>query len=210
MLRDPSAVQEAPDKAFLPVISPFTPRVQQSLVTPLDVQPDYATASKVEMDTDNTGSPTTAMGVTRYAQLSSAPPPFSANVPGIWAIQVGKPSATQIDISFEVDQDTAGSVLRWVTQRQGFNPDARHVVVHLVVLPAAVVSTAHHNLSQSPGGMTPQAFALALGGLQPQWPDDGSLVLQLNAGMPSEQTWFTPDMVRFLSSFLSSLASHVN
>jgi hypothetical protein len=43
--------------------------------------------------------------------------------------------------------------------------------------------------------MTPQAFALALRDLQPQWPDDGSLVLQLNAGHPGERTWFLSDMV---------------
>jgi hypothetical protein len=44
--------------------------------------------------------------------------------------------------------------------------------------------------------MRPQAFALALQDLQPQWPDDGSLVLQLNAGQPGERTWFLSDIVR--------------
>jgi len=76
------------------------------------------------------------------------------------------------------------------------SPDARHVVVHLVALPTTAVSAAQHNLSQSPGGITPQAFALALRDLPPQWPEDGSLVLQLNAGQPRERTWFPSDMVR--------------
>ena len=76
------------------------------------------------------------------------------------------------------------------------SPDARHVVVHLVALPTTAVSAVQHNLSQSPGGITPQAFALALRDLPPQWPEDGSLVLQLNADQPREQTWFLSDMVR--------------
>ena len=49
--------------------------------------------------------------------------------------------------------------------------------------------------------MTPQAFTVALRGLQPQWPDDDSLVLQLNAGQPGERTWFLSEIVR--SAFLS-------
>lgn len=72
-------------------------------------------------------------------------------------------------------------------------------MVHLVALPTAAVSAAQHNLSQSPGGITPQAFALALRDLPPQWPEDGSLVLQLNAGQPRERTWFLSDMVRSAS-----------
>ncbi len=76
------------------------------------------------------------------------------------------------------------------------SPDARHVVVHLVALQTTAVSAAQHNLSQSPGGITPQAFALALRDLQPQWPEDGSLVLQLNAGQPRERTWLPSDIVR--------------
>lgn len=76
------------------------------------------------------------------------------------------------------------------------SPDARHVVVHLVALPTTTVSATQHNLSQSPGGITPQTFALALRNLPPQWPEDGSLVLQLNAGQPRERTWLFSDMVR--------------
>jgi hypothetical protein len=49
--------------------------------------------------------------------------------------------------------------------------------------------------------MTPRAFAIALRDLQPQWPDDDSLVLQLNAGQPGERTWFLSEIVR--SAFLS-------
>lgn len=45
---------------------------------------------------------------------------FIANVPGIWAIQVGKPSAGQTDVAFVVDHDTANSVHRWASHRQGF------------------------------------------------------------------------------------------
>jgi hypothetical protein len=44
---------------------------------------------------------------------------FVANTPGIWAIQVGKPSAGQTDVAFVVDRDTANSVHRWASRRQG-------------------------------------------------------------------------------------------
>jgi len=77
------------------------------------------------------------------------------------------------------------------------SPDARHVVVHLVALQATAVFAAQQALSQSPGSMTPQAFSLSLHVLQPQWPNDGTLVVQLNAGQPEERSWFTSDLVRF-------------
>jgi len=151
---------------------------------------------------NSVASPSTAMGFPAYtlqpvlsSTPSSAPPnPFVAKVPGIWAIQVGKPSVGQTDVAFEVDQDTVNAVHRWATHRRGFDPNARHVVVHLVALRASAVSAAQQSLSQSPGGITPEAFALAVRDLQPQWPDDGSLVLQLNAGQPEEQAWFPSDM----------------
>ncbi|KAI0300788.1 hypothetical protein BC826DRAFT_1102124 [Russula brevipes] len=136
----------------------------------------------------------TTMVLSAYTRPQGSSSPSLANVPGIWAIQVGKPSASQIDIAFTVDQVTASSVHRWATHRQGFDPDARCVAVHLVALPATAVAAAQQDLSQSPGGITPQAFTLALRNLRPQWPDDGSLVLQLNAGQPEEQTWFSSDM----------------
>ena len=65
------------------------------------------------------------MGLPAYTRQQVAPSPiatnpFVANVPGIWAIQVGKPSAGQTDVTFVVDQDTANGVRRWATRRQGF------------------------------------------------------------------------------------------
>jgi hypothetical protein len=89
------------------------------------------------------------------------------------------------------------------------SPCVRHVVVHLVALQATAVSAAQKALSQSAGSITPQAFALALQNLQPQWPSDGNLVLQLNAGQPGEQSWFTSDMV-CRSSFVSLARSQTN
>lgn len=146
-----------------------------------------------------TAASPTAMGLPAYTrqQVGSSTLTtslFVANTPGIWAIQVGKPSAGQTDVAFVVDHDTAISVHRWASHRQGFDPAARHVVVHLAALPTTAVSAVQHSLSQSPGGITPQTFALALRDLPPQWPEDGSLVLQLNAGQPRERTWFLSDM----------------
>jgi hypothetical protein len=60
------------------------------------------------------------MVLSAYTRGPSPSGPSLANVPGIWAIQVGKPSASQIDIAFTVDEVTASSVHRWATHRRGF------------------------------------------------------------------------------------------
>ena len=51
---------------------------------------------------------------------SATPNAFVANVPGIWAIQVGQPLASQTDVEFVVDQDTASSVRRWAAYKREF------------------------------------------------------------------------------------------
>lgn len=75
------------------------------------------------MDLNSVASPVT-MGIPAYTRQQVAPSTstnsFVANVPGIWAIQVGKLSAGQTDVTFVVDQDTASSVRRWATYRHGF------------------------------------------------------------------------------------------
>ncbi|KAH9972171.1 hypothetical protein BGW80DRAFT_1316915 [Lactifluus volemus] len=168
------------------------PEPKQSHLTVPDTQSQQSTTSEIEISFNIPASPAAPP---YFRSQSSAPPtPFVANVPGIWAIQVGKPSASQTDITFEVDQDTAISVRRWATRRDGFDPDSRHVVVSVVALNAAAVSDAQQSVSQSPGGISPQAFALALRDLRPKWPDDGSLVLLVDAGQPGEQSWLTSDM----------------
>jgi hypothetical protein len=187
------------------------PEPKQSHLTVPDTQPQQSTTSEIEISFNIPASP--AAPPYLRSQSSAPPTPFVANVPGIWAIQVGKPSASQTDITFEVDQDTAISVRRWATRRDGFeyalllffhpfykqkllpSPDSRHVVVSVVALNAAAVSDAQQSVSQSPGGISPQAFALALRDLRPKWPDDGSLVLLVDAGQPGEQSWLTSDMV---------------
>lgn len=170
---------------------------QQSPLTGLGTQPQGVIGSRTDSSLNSPALPgvAPAMGRPACARPPSAPaPPLIANVPGIWAIQVGKPSPCQVDLSFEVDQDTAVCIRQWATRSQGFDPCVRHVVVHLVALQATAVSAAQKALSQSAGSITPQAFALALQNLQPQWPSDGNLVLQLNSGQPGEQSWFASDM----------------
>lgn len=184
-------------EALPPSTVTSAPGVQQSPLTISGTQPQD---SRTDSSLNGLALPGVAVVVglpayTRQQMPPSAPAPsFVANVPGIWAIQVGKPSSCQVDLSFEVDEATAGCIRRWATRRQSFGPDVRHVVVHLVALQATAVSAAQKVLSQSPGIITPQVFALALHGLQPQWPNDGTLVLQLNAGQPEEQSWSAFDM----------------
>lgn len=167
-------------------------------LTGLGTQSQHVIDSRTDLSVNSPGLPgvAAAMGLSALTRPQAPPsaPPLIANVPGIWAIQVSKPSPCQVDLPFEVDQDTAVCIRRWATRSQGFDPHVRHVVVHLVALQATAVSAAQKALSQSAGSKTPQAFALALQKLQPQWPSDGNLVLQLNAGQPGEQSWFASDM----------------
>src|SRR6266403_216911 len=76
-----------------------------------------------EIHLNSVASPTT-MGRPTYTRQqvgsSTFTNSFVVNVPGIWVIQVGKPSAGQTDVAFVVDQDTASYVHRWATHKQGF------------------------------------------------------------------------------------------
>jgi hypothetical protein len=100
------------------------PEPKQPPLTEPDTQPQHASTSETEISFNVPASPATAIGASPYfqsqAQSSAPPTPFVANVPGIWAIQVGKPSVSQTDMTFEVEKDTAISVRRWATRRNGF------------------------------------------------------------------------------------------
>lgn len=78
----------------------------------------------LRLSLNSTASPASVMGFPVYSRQqvpsSVTPNAYVANVPGIWAIQVGKPSAGQIDVEFVVDQDTASSVRRWAAQKREF------------------------------------------------------------------------------------------
>ena len=125
---DPSlvetSVQNTLQRAPSPSVSTSRPEPKQSLLTTSETRPEYTIASKLEISSNCSASPANATGAPVYTRPqipSSAPPtPFVANVPGIWAIQVGKPSASRIDIPFDVDQDTADSVRRWAAHKKGF------------------------------------------------------------------------------------------
>ena len=98
---------------------------QQSPLTILGTRPQDVIGPRTDLSPNSPALPGVAVSTgpanTRQeAPLSAPVPPFFTNVPGIWAIQVGKPSTCQIDLSFEVDQDTAGCIRRWATRRQGF------------------------------------------------------------------------------------------
>ncbi|KAH9063977.1 hypothetical protein EDB87DRAFT_1601588 [Lactarius vividus] len=188
--------QETPRMALPPPTTASTSGARQTVS---GTQPQDVIGPRTDLSPNSPVLAAVTEGLTACTRQQTPPPapapPFIAGVPGIWAIQVGKPSTCQTDLSFEVDRDTAGCIRRWATRRQqDFDPDVRHVVVHLVALHATAVSAARQALSQRSGSMTPQAFALALHDLEPQWPDDGALVLQLNVDQPGEQSWFASDM----------------
>lgn len=97
----------------------------QSPLTISGTQPQDVIASRTDLSLNSPALPEVAVTVGLSAltgqQAPSAPvPPFVAKVPGIWAIQVGKPSTCQVDLSFEVDRDTAECVRRWATRSQRF------------------------------------------------------------------------------------------
>jgi hypothetical protein len=118
--------QEMP--AMAPPLSAATPAsgAQQSPLTILVTQLQHVIGSGTDLSLNSPSLPmvAAAMGLPAFTRPQAPPsapalPPVS-NVPGIWAIQVGKPSPSQIDLSFEVDQGTAECICRWATRRQGF------------------------------------------------------------------------------------------
>ena len=118
--------QEMP--AMAPPLSAATPSLgaQQYPLTILVTQLQHIIGSGTDLSLNSPSLPIVAAAMGLPALIRpQAPPsapalPLISNVPGIWAIQVGKPSPSQIDLSFEVDQDTAVCIRRWATRRQGF------------------------------------------------------------------------------------------
>jgi hypothetical protein len=115
---------ETPAQEIAPL--PEASEAQQSPLTTLGTQPQDFTGSRTDLSLNSPVLPgvAVAMGLPAYVRQQAPPSapvlPFIVNVPGIWAIQVGKPSTCQIDLSFKVDQDTARCIRHWATRRQGF------------------------------------------------------------------------------------------
>ena len=109
---------------------------QQFPLTGLGTQSQHIIGSRTDLSVNSPGllGVAAAMGLSVFTRLPApAPaPPLIANVPGIWAIQVGKPSPCQVDLSFEVDQGTAVCIRRWATRSQGFEyaPPLSPFVLH--------------------------------------------------------------------------------
>jgi hypothetical protein len=97
-------VQETLLKESSPSVPTSRPDPKVSLSATPHTQPQHIIASEPEISSNGSASPTVAIGAPQYAQPQAQSPaassPFVANVPGIWAIQVGKPSVCQIDITF--------------------------------------------------------------------------------------------------------------
>ena len=93
-------------------------RAQQPPLTILGTQPQHVIGSRTDLGLNSPALLGFAAAVGFPA--CARPQALRSAVPGIWAIQVGKPSPCQIDLSFEVDQDTAACIRRWATRRQGF------------------------------------------------------------------------------------------
>ncbi|KAI0267638.1 hypothetical protein BC834DRAFT_842366 [Gloeopeniophorella convolvens] len=178
-------VHDTPDKPPSSSTSVVVHPTQEATLRLMNLYAQHVAASRAETQGSADVPPHPAMGFpvfTRQPVAQSVPPsPPTSAVPGVWAIQVGGLSTSQDDITFEVDQHTANSVHRWATRWDGFDPAASYVAVHLLALPS--------------GGLDPQTSALGLRDLQPQWPDDGTLVLHMQPDQPGEQCWFTPDLV---------------
>ena len=106
---------------------------QQSPLTGLGTRSQHVIGSRTDLSANILGLPgfAAAMDLSVFTQPPPAPP-LIANVPGIWVIQVGKPSPCQVDVSFEVDQDTAVCIRRWATRSQGFEyaPPLSPFVLH--------------------------------------------------------------------------------
>ncbi|KAI0719377.1 hypothetical protein C8T65DRAFT_736708 [Cerioporus squamosus] len=113
--------------------------------------------------------------------LPQEQPPVPCMVPGLWAAVAGRPSPGIEKIEFFVDNATADATRCWAQRQETFSVDDRHVAVHLLCLPQASVTSVVDNLGPD---ATPADIVAALWDMKPDWPAQGSLVVQVS---PSSQ-----------------------
>ncbi|KAF8071796.1 hypothetical protein FPV67DRAFT_897889 [Lyophyllum atratum] len=111
------------------------------------------------------------------------------SVPGLWLVKMGHNDADVLDCEFEVDAETAqkwnllGSSISW--------DSAAKVSLRLLCLPKDVVQAIYEPSFTS---ATAEDMAMELSKLKPEWPPQGSLVVQVNPTERHGRSWLPLEM----------------
>ncbi|KAG7451326.1 uncharacterized protein BT62DRAFT_927002 [Guyanagaster necrorhizus] len=118
-----------------------------------------------------------------------------SDVPGVWAFQLSRDSPDILEYSFSVGEEIAAkwNLTRennWVVTEEKTRDE---LFLHLICLPTALaVPTLDSLLIES--SQEPKAVASALWNMQTEWPEQGSLIIEINPGKTTGRVLFPGDL----------------
>ncbi|KAI0359781.1 hypothetical protein OH77DRAFT_1446364 [Trametes cingulata] len=102
----------------------------------------------------------------------------STLVPALWSAVRGRSSPGIEAVEFFVDDATAAATQHWACRKETFSFEHRHVKVHLLCLPEALVSEYYQNMSPN---ATREDIVDAMWNIKTVWPAAGTLVVKTDS-----------------------------
>ncbi|KAG6919163.1 hypothetical protein DXG01_008461 [Tephrocybe rancida] len=132
-----------------------------------------------------------------HSQRSSQDPPTGTsaccNIPGLWFAEVGQRQADVMDCEFNVDANLAQ---KW--HLSGASTDTHEATVERLSLRLLCVPTDHLQSICQVGSMSELvgagAATTALASVKTVWPEQGSLLVQINPTKPYRRSWLPEHM----------------
>lgn len=131
----------------------------------------------------------------KYHMVYDEPEPMSdfnniSDVPGVWAFQHSRNLPDILECTFNVSEEVAA---KWNLTRENNRVMAEgetrdELFLHLLCLPAALAVPVLTDPSQEP-----KTIADALWKMQTEWPEGGSLIIEINPGKPVGKVFFPGD-----------------
>lgn len=117
-----------------------------------------------------------------------------SDVPGVWAFQLSRDLPDVLEYSFNVNEEIA---TKWNLRRENnwvmTERETRdELFLHLLCLPTALAISTLDSVLTEPS-QEPKAVADALWKMQTEWPEQGSLIIEINPGQPVGKVFFPGD-----------------
>ncbi|KAJ6570415.1 hypothetical protein B0H10DRAFT_2107850 [Mycena sp. CBHHK59/15] len=132
----------------------------------------------------------------RYSVRALPAPNPCRNVPGLWFVKVGASASKILEAKFVVDPEFAAA---WDLLPTSSSTSAAHekstkakLCVVLLCLPTAAASALYSSLITT--DPTPEGMATAVAGLETAWPQDGTLLIDINKEGIQGKTWLPYDI----------------
>lgn len=114
-----------------------------------------------------------------------------SDVPGVWAFQLSRDLPDVLEYSFNVSEEIAA---KWNLTRENnwvmAEKETRdELFLHLLCLPTALAISTLDSVLTEPS-QEPKAVADALWKMQTEWPEQGSLIIEINPGKPVGKVFF--------------------